>query len=148
MAMAAGRLLRYDHSKGYGFIAPDGGGEDVFVHANALHGDKFLFRPGSLVEFEVQEGERGLHASSVRVVESAHHESVPHYEPASASPRVSGGDGLDDDDNLCDVLTAGVFTGELTNLFIDEVPSLTGSQIAQLRQSLVKLGRQHGWIEG
>jgi CspA family cold shock protein len=131
--MAAGKLLRYDQTRGYGFIAQDGGGEDVFVHANALQGDKFAFRPGALVEFEAHSGERGLNASTVRLVQAA---------PDSADDHFTG------EDRLCDVLTGAEFGRSLVELFIDEVPSLTGAQMAQLRQGLVAFGRRHGWIDG
>ena len=38
--MLTGKVIRFDDVRGYGFIAPDGGGEDVFVHANVLGDDK------------------------------------------------------------------------------------------------------------
>ena len=62
-----GKILRFDEIRGYGFIAPDDGGEDVFMHANDLRDNKHLFRPGIKVEFEVEDGERGLKAAEVRL---------------------------------------------------------------------------------
>ena len=52
-----------------------------------------------------------------------------------------------DDDELCDVLMPKEFTTELTEVLIQHVPSLTGTQIAQIRQHLVDLARSHGWVE-
>ncbi|WP_345034392.1 cold shock domain-containing protein [Kutzneria kofuensis] len=42
--MATGRVLRFDDVRGFGFIAPDSGSEDVFVHANDLSEDKSVFK--------------------------------------------------------------------------------------------------------
>ncbi|GLY17923.1 cold shock domain-containing protein [Kineosporia rhizophila] len=66
--MATGKILRFDEIRGYGFIAPDSGGEDVFLHANALLAEKHQYHPGVPVEFDVIEGERGLKATGVRVI--------------------------------------------------------------------------------
>lgn len=44
--------------KGYGFLAPDSGGEDVFIHVNGLYSDKSLLVTGSIVEFRLDEGDR------------------------------------------------------------------------------------------
>lgn len=50
-----GKVLRFDDTRGYGFIVPDGGGEDVFVHANELLDEKVSYGAGTPVEFEVTE---------------------------------------------------------------------------------------------
>lgn len=62
--MLTGKVVRFDEVRGYGFIAPDGGGEDVFVHANVLGDDKYVFGPGLRVEFEVSDGDRGPKADA------------------------------------------------------------------------------------
>ena len=92
--MRTGRILRFDDLRGYGFIVPDGGGEDVFVHANELLDDKSTFTPGTVVEFEVTEGERGLKAFAVRPVEArpAGNGGAPETEE-----RVRVADPLDDE---------------------------------------------------
>ena len=70
---AAGRergLVKwYDRRKHYGFIVRTGKPE-IYVHRSAFHGDR-LPRPGDLVEFAVEESERGPAAVAVNVVESA-----------------------------------------------------------------------------
>jgi hypothetical protein len=53
----------------------------------------------------------------------------------------------DDEDEFCDVLTAAVFSRELTDLLLESVPTLTGRQITQLRHSLIEFGERHGWVE-
>lgn len=131
--MRSGRILRFDEARGYGFIVPEGGGEDVFVHANELVDDKHLFTPGQAVEFEVTEGERGLKAFAVRLADGG-------PEPRRA-PQVPV------DDRLSDVLTRDEFLDEVTETLLAEVPSLTGQQITQVRTRLLKLADKHGWID-
>ncbi|MDQ1304714.1 MAG: cold shock protein, partial [Actinomycetota bacterium] len=59
----------FDPDRGFGFLAPDGGGEDLFVHASeiATSGGPKLLREGQTVEFEIGEGDRGPQALRVRV---------------------------------------------------------------------------------
>jgi CspA family cold shock protein len=83
--MLTGRVVRFDEMRGYGFIAPDKGGEDVFVHANVLGDDKYMFCAGLPVEFEVTEGERGLKAHSVHICTAAI--QAPSAPPPVLAPR-------------------------------------------------------------
>lgn len=64
--MAKGTVKFFNADKGFGFITPEGGGKDVFVHANDLGGA--TLQEGTKVEFEVVEGKKGPQASGVRVV--------------------------------------------------------------------------------
>jgi CspA family cold shock protein len=60
-----GKVKWFNDAKGYGFIEQEGG-EDVFVHFSAIQMDGFkTLAEGQVVEFEVQQGDKGLHASSV-----------------------------------------------------------------------------------
>jgi len=63
--MAKGTVKWFNASKGYGFIAQEGGG-DVFVHFSAIQGDGFKsLDEGTAVEFEVTQGPKGDQATNV-----------------------------------------------------------------------------------
>jgi CspA family cold shock protein len=64
--MQTGTVKFFNTDKGFGFITPDGGGKDVFVHANDLGGA--LLQEGAKVEFEVIAGKKGPQASGVKVL--------------------------------------------------------------------------------
>ena len=69
--MVTGKVVRFDEVRGYGFVAPEVGGEDVFIHVNDLTFDKRLVAPGVVVEFDLEESDRGPKASHVRIVRQA-----------------------------------------------------------------------------
>jgi CspA family cold shock protein len=67
--MERGTVKWFDDVKGYGFIRPDGGGKDVFVHYSAIEGSGHrTLADGARVEFDTEPGKRGLQATHVRVV--------------------------------------------------------------------------------
>lgn len=64
--MRTGTVKWFSESKGYGFITPQDGGKDVFVHHSAISGAGFKsLGEGQRVTFEVQEGPKGLQAVEV-----------------------------------------------------------------------------------
>lgn len=131
-----GKILRFDEFRGYGFIAPDDGGEDVFMHANDLLDEKHLFQPGSKVRFVPEYGDKGPKASEVRILERT---AAPVVR-SSAAPD-SG------DDTMCDVLSVAEFRQELTETLVDMGGSLTADQIKQVRRRVIELAQAHNWIE-
>ncbi len=68
--MARGTVKWFDWEKGYGFIAPDEGGEDLFVHYSAIEGSGFRsLEEGERVSYEPTRGRKGEQAANVRRVE-------------------------------------------------------------------------------
>jgi len=69
--MATGTVKWFDSKKGFGFIL-GGEGEDIFVHFSVIQGDGFRsLKDGEAVEYEVERGNKGLLAKSVRRLTSA-----------------------------------------------------------------------------
>ena len=67
--MASGTVKWFNDSKGYGFIAPEDGGKDLFVHHSSISGDGFkTLAEGAKVQFESREGAKGPEATDVTVV--------------------------------------------------------------------------------
>ena len=65
--MATGSVKWFSNPKGYGFIVPDDGGKDLFVHHSNIEMDGFrTLDEGQRVEFEVTEGRKGPEATKVR----------------------------------------------------------------------------------
>ena len=67
--MAQGSVKWFNGEKGFGFIAQDGGGPDVFVHYSEIQGSGFKsLDEGQRVEFEIGQGQKGPQATGVRAV--------------------------------------------------------------------------------
>ncbi len=64
--MAQGTVKWFNNEKGFGFIAPENGGKDVFVHHTAIQGEGYKsLNEGDLVQFDVVSGPKGDQASNV-----------------------------------------------------------------------------------
>ena len=67
--MSQGSVKWFNGEKGFGFIAQDGGGPDVFVHYSEISGSGYKsLDEGQRVEFEVGQGQKGPQAQSVRAI--------------------------------------------------------------------------------
>jgi CspA family cold shock protein len=63
--MQEGTVKFFNETKGFGFITPSNGGQDIFVHVSGL---KDQIRENDKVSFEVQNGKKGLNAVNVKVI--------------------------------------------------------------------------------
>lgn len=65
--MATGTVKWFNAAKGYGFITPDDGGEDLFAHFSAIKMDGFkTLKQGQRVTFDLKEGEKGKQADNIK----------------------------------------------------------------------------------
>lgn len=115
-----GRILRFDDERGFGFIEPEDGGGDVFMHANDLLDEKRHYRPGRDVEFVLEEGDRGPKAARVRLVNPP------------------GGSGGADDEVA--------FRTDVTEALLASVGTLTAQQVLQVRDCVTDVARERDWI--
>jgi cold shock protein len=159
--------MQFDQARGYGFVAADDGGEDVFLHASVFDGDPEELIPGTKLEFKVMAGDRGRKAFAVRVIDEdpapasepglaqppRSLPSAPPAEPAqplppaqNIPPRRLDADAAPDSGPLCDVLSSVDFGQELAELLLSNVPGLTGHQIVEIRQTVLEYAMKHGWV--
>jgi len=87
--MGTGKIIRFDMDKGYGFIAQDNGGDDVFLHVNELVNVGSQIDAGTRLRFSIMDGARGLKAYGVQVIEDYHSGE----EGTDGGPAENGGNG-------------------------------------------------------
>lgn len=66
--MSTGKVKWFNASKGYGFITPDDGGEDLFVHHSEIKAGGHGLDEGQMVQFEIGQGKKGPCATNVTTV--------------------------------------------------------------------------------
>ena len=91
-SVVTGRILQFDHSRGYGFVAADDDGEDVFLHASVFDGDSDELAPGTKVQFKVMAGDRGRKAFAAHLIDDEPEDDIippprPLMSPRSLSPQ-------------------------------------------------------------
>lgn len=70
--MAKGTVKWFNNTKGYGFITPDEGSEDVFAHFSCISMEGFkTLKPGQTVTYDLEKGDKGFHAVNIVVVEKS-----------------------------------------------------------------------------
>jgi CspA family cold shock protein len=83
--MATGKVKWFNNAKGYGFVIAEAGGEDLFVHYSSIQMDGYkTLKAGQDVEFDIEQGPKGLHAVNIRSFES---EALPTAPIAASSER-------------------------------------------------------------
>ena len=142
--MATGKVLQFDPARGYGFVAADDGGEDVFLHASVFDGDPSELAPGTSLEFDVMAGDRGRKAFAVRFAADKPSPPVKTVIPAQAQEQAPS---LIDEEQLCDVLSQTEFAQALTEMLLKTIPALTGPQIIEVRQGMLEFAKKHGWVD-
>ena len=80
--MATGTVKWFNDSKGFGFIKPDGGGEDLFAHFSEIQGSGFkTLKENQKVEFEIKEGPKGKQAVAIKPIAWLSNLSVTRQPP-------------------------------------------------------------------
>ena len=93
--MATGKVKWFNNAKGYGFILPEEGGEDLFAHYSSIEMDGYkTLKAGQQVDFDVMEGPKGLHAVNIRAEQDGTEptgesdtaeQPVPNYEASGSN---------------------------------------------------------------
>ncbi|MEV0248308.1 cold shock domain-containing protein [Nocardia sp. NPDC050712] len=130
--VSIGKLVSFDSSRGFGFIRPEDGGPDVFVHVNDIGLDEDELRQGRVFEFDVTEGDRGPKAINLSAVGGQSNTPAPRHKKDRA---VTGG------------LTAAEHKRLITELLLDASPALTAGEILTIRDRLTAFADQHGWLD-
>lgn len=130
--VSIGKLVSFDGSRGFGFIRPEDGGPDVFVHVNDIGLDEDELRQGRMFEFEVTEGDRGPKAVNLSAVGGSHTGTGGRARTRDRS------DGR---------LSAAEHTRLVTELLLDASPALTAGEIVTIRERLTEFADEQGWID-
>ncbi len=143
----SGKVVHYDANRGFGFLAPESGGADVFLHINDIDIDETALKPGAKVEFDVEETDRGSKAVNVAVTEAAPADEAPAGRPHRRETHDHGrSHGGERPRRSRGSLDASAFTEEITELLLDSSDDLTAGQIVAIRQRITDFAVARGWV--
>ena len=130
-------------------------------------------RPGTILKFDIDEGDRGLKASNIQLPENDAGSAAPGHvalatpvasglhavAAASSLPVATSADGHDttvatvrrsavdgDSEEFCDLLDADELSSQVTELLLGVVPPLAGDQILNIRTRLAEFAKDCGWL--
>ena len=107
--MAIGKVKWFNNAKGYGFILPDDGGDDLFAHYSSVQMDGYkTLKAGQEVQFEIIEGPKGLQATDIQAAEGAEDTAEGSEEVSEISEAVSADQAPDEGPETSEVLSVTV----------------------------------------
>lgn len=90
--MATGSVKWFNNAKGYGFVRPDTGGDDLFVHYSYIQMDGYKsLKAGQFVQFDIQASGNGFHAVNLRPLNAQETDSISVHDEApqhAAAPHI------------------------------------------------------------
>ncbi len=107
--MAIGKVKWFNNAKGYGFILPDEGGDDLFAHYSSIQMDGYkTLKAGQEVQFEIIEGPKGLQATDIQAAEGADQESAEGAKEFAEGAEASAAESIDGAPETSQVLSVTV----------------------------------------
>jgi cold shock protein len=93
--MPTGTVKWFNNAKGYGFILPDDGEEDLFAHYSSIMMDGYkTLKAGQMVSFEIIKGDKGLHATNICSA------TATAQDASQTSPTTQSSEGTSDQESL------------------------------------------------
>jgi cold shock CspA family protein len=148
-----GRIVKYDRLRGFGFIEPDDGTEDIFVHAAEVGWGDDPIPIGARVEYSAVNGDRGRRAAGARlltpVATTARTENPVAIAKANGTVAVQAASTVaaKAEDEIIEVLPVGEFAAQITEVLMDALPDATAAQMLIVRKRLTQMALDNGWVD-
>lgn len=151
-SVGTGRIVKFDRLRGFGFIEPDDGTDDVFVYAAEVGWGDDPVPIGARVEYSAVNGERGLRAAGARLIAPV---AVARAGGLTVAPRAHDAAVVKVDaavaakvgEETVDVLSTAAYAAEITEVLMAILPEVTAAQIIAVRQRLVGAAFDRGWLD-